>query len=124
MTTVALAFPILGLILLQEAEHNKEPRQRAPTFELWQAAPEPQSPTVPGDKAFGKVFEQQQEQQQQRAARAAREALAKETATRRVVCGLVVIQADTNVDPTFVHRAPEDTSGLNIRVIPPASCAD
>jgi hypothetical protein len=122
MTTVALAFPILGLILLQAAEHNKEPRQRAPTFELWQAAPEPQSPAVPGDKAFGKLFEQQQQQQQQQ--RAAREALAKETPARRVVCGLVVIQADPNVDPKFVHRAPEDTSGLKIRVIPPASCAD
>jgi hypothetical protein len=112
----------MGIFLLQTVGHSKERQPPTHAFTLTQPATQPPAATVPGDKAFDKLFEQQQQRQQQQ--RAAREALAKETPARRVVCGMVVIQADPNVDPKFVHRAPEDTSGLKIRVIPPASCAD
>ena len=117
MTTVALALPVLGLILLQAAEHNQEPRQRAREFALGQAAPKPQSPTAPGGKAFDKLFKQAQKA-------AAGRAAATPKPDRKIVCGTVVIQVDDALDPKFVQRAPEDTSGLKIRAIQPPACAD
>ena len=68
MSSVAFTLPILGLFLLQAPERAREPRQPAQTFDLAQTVPEPSSPTVPGEKAFGKLFQQAQE-------RAARQAL-------------------------------------------------
>ena len=118
MTSVTLALPMLGLILMQAAGHNKEPRQRPVTFALSQAAPEPQSPSVPGDKAFNKLFKEMPKSVKQQRAVAAR------TPERKIVCGMVVIPVDDSIDPKFVHRAPEDTSGLKIRVISPTSCAE
>jgi hypothetical protein len=42
----------------------------------------------------------------------------------KIVCGMVVIQADPKVDPKFVIRAPVDTSAYKIRRIQPQVCAD
>ena len=117
MASIALTLPILGLILMQAAEHQMERRQQPPTVNLSQAAPQPPSATAPGDKAFDKLFKQAQQE-------AARQALAAQKPGRKVVCGMVVIQVDDAVDPKFVLRAPEDTSGLKIRVIQPQSCTD
>ena len=117
MTSVAFTVPVLGLFLLQAPERAKEARQPSQTFDLAQTAPQPPSPTVPGEKAFGKLFEQAQE-------RAARQAVANQKPATRIVCGMVVIQADPNIDPKFVIRAPVDSSTMKIRRIPPATCAE
>jgi hypothetical protein len=117
MTSVALALPVVGLFLMQAAEHNKEPRQRPLTFALSQAAQEAPSRTVPGDKAFDKLFKHAQKE-------ATRQALTTQKPDRKIVCGTVVIQVDDSLDPKFVLRAPENTSGLKIRTIQPPSCAD
>jgi hypothetical protein len=115
MTTVAFTLPILGLFLLQAPEHAKESRQRAQTFDLAQTVPEPSSPTVPGEKAFGKLFQQAQAQE-----RAARQALANQKPGRKVVCGMVVIEADSSIDPKILvpPRADSDTSKIR-RIVPP-----
>ena len=120
MTNVVLALPILGVFLLQTAEQRKQPREQAPPIDLSPSAPQAPSPTVPGEKPFAKLFEQAQE----RAARQALQALPSQKPEPRIVCGMVVIQADPNIDPKFVVRAPADTSAHKIRRIPPTACAD
>jgi hypothetical protein len=37
---------------------------------------------------------------------------------------MVVIQADPNIDPRFIIRAPADTTAYKIRRIPPQACAE
>ena len=117
MTNVAFALPILGLFLLQAPEHAKESRQPAQTFDLAQTIPEPSSPTVPGDKAFGKLFEQAQES-------AARQALASQKPGRKIVCGMVVIQADPSIDPKILVPPPADPGTSKIRRIVPPVCVE
>ena len=118
MTSVAFTLPILGLFLLQAPERAKEPRQPAQTFDLAQAVPEPSSPTGPVEKAFGKLFEQVQQE------RAARQALANQRAERRVVCGMVVIEADPSIDPKILVPPAADSPTAKIRRIVPTGCAE
>ena len=117
MTSVALTVPILGLFLLQAPERAKESRQPAQTFDLAQTVPEPSSPTVPGEKAFGKLFQQAQE-------RAARQALADQKPGRKVVCGMVVIEADSSIDPKILVPPPADPGTSRIRRIVPPVCVE
>ena len=117
MTSVALALPVLGLFLLQTPGQGKQPREQAPPFDLSQSAPLASTPTVPGEKAFGQLFEMKQEP-------GARQALPNQKPETKIVCGMVVIQADPNIDPKFVIRAPVDSSTMKIRRIPPLTCAE
>jgi hypothetical protein len=117
MTNVVLALPVLGLFLLQTPDQGKQPREQSLPVDLSPAAPQATPPTVPGEKPFGKLFEPAEE-------RAARQALASQKPAPKVVCGMVVIQADPNVDPRFIIRAPADTTAYKIRRIPPTACAD
>ena len=117
MTSVAFTLPILGLFLLQAPERAREPRQPAQTFDLAQTVPEPSSPTVPGEKAFGKLFQQAQE-------RAARQALANQKPGRKVVCGMVVIEADPSIDPKILVPPPADPGTSKIRRIVPPVCVE
>jgi hypothetical protein len=121
MTNVVFALPILGVFLLQTAEQRKQPREQAPAIDLSPSAPQAPSPSAPGEKPFRKLFEQTQDE---RAARQALQALTSQKPEQRIVCGMVVIQANPNIDPKFVVRAPPDTSAHKIRRIPPTACAD
>jgi len=117
MTTAALTLPILGLFLLQAPDRAKEPRQPAQSFDLAQAVPEPSSPTGPVEKAFSKLFQQAQE-------RAARQALADRKPGRKVVCGMVVIEADSSIDPKILVPPPADPGTSKIRRIVPPVCVE
>ena len=117
MTSVAFTLPILGLFLLQAPERAKESRHPVQTFDLAQTVPEPSSPTVPGEKAFGKLFQQAQE-------RAARQALADRKPGRKVVCGMVVIEADSGIDPKILVPPPADPGTSKIRRIVPPVCVE
>ena len=121
MTSVAFTLPILGLFLLQAAEHAKEPRQPAQTFDLAQTVPEPSSPTEPGEKAFGKLFQQAQAQARERAVR---QLLANQKPGRKVVCAMVVIEADSSIDPKILVPPPADAGTSKIRRIVPPACAE
>ena len=115
MTSIA-TLPILGLFLLQAPERAKESQQPAQTFDLAQSVPQPPSPTVPGERAFGKLFEHAQE-------RAARQALAIQKPGRKIVCGMVVIEADPSIDPKILVPPPADSGTAKIRRIVPPACA-
>ena len=117
MTSVAFTLPILGLFLLQAPERAKEPRQPAQTFDLAQTVPEASSPAVPGEKAFGKLFQQAQE-------RTARQALANQKPGRKVVCGMVVIEADPSIDPKILVPPPANPGTSKIRRIVPPVCVE
>ena len=117
MTSAAFTLPILGLFLLQAPERPKEPRQPAQPFDLAQTVPQPPSPTVPGEKAFAKLFEQAQEP-------APREAPANQKPARKIVCGMVVIEADPNIDPKILVPPSADSGTAKIRRIVPSACAE
>ena len=117
MSSVAFTLPILGLFLLQAPERAREPRQPAQTFDLAQTVPEASSPAVPGEKAFGKLFQQAQE-------RTARQALANQKPGRKIVCGMVVIEADSSIDPKIFVPPPADPGTSKIRRIVPPVCVE
>jgi hypothetical protein len=115
MMNLALPLSVLGLFLLQTPEQGRQPREQGPPVETSPSAP--QAPTVPGEKAFGRLFEQKQQPDP-------RHSLPNQKPATKIVCGMVVIQADPNIDPKFVIRAPDDSSTMKIRRIPPATCAE
>ena len=117
MTNMALALPVLGLFLLQTPEQGKQPREQAPPIDLSPSAPLAPSPTVPGEKAFGQLFEQAQEP-------AARQALANQKPGRKIVCGMVVIEADPSIDPKILVPPPADPGTSKIRRIVPPVCVE
>ena len=117
MSSVAFTLPILGLFLLQAPERAREPRQPAQTFDLAQTVQEASSPAVPGEKAFGKLFQQAQE-------RTARQALANQKPGRKIVCGMVVIEADSSIDPKILVPPPADSGTSKIRRIVPPVCVE
>ena len=120
MTSVPLALPVLGLFLLQTPEQSRQPREQAPPIDLSPSAPQAPSPTVPGEKPFGKLFEQAQE----RAARQALQAVLSQKPEPKIVCGMVVIQADPRIDPKILVPPPADAGTSKIRRIVPPVCTE
>jgi len=120
MTSVALALPVLGLFLLQTPEQGRQPREQAPPFDLSPSAPQGPSPTVPGEKPFGKLFEQEQE----RAIRQAHQALLSQKPQTKIVCGMVVIQVDPGIDPKILVPPRVDAGTSKIRRIVPPACTE
>ena|SRR5215207_5644312 len=120
MTSVPLALPVLGLFLLQTPERAQEFRQPAQTFTLAEAVPRA-SPAVPGEKAFSQLFEHAQ-----RAARQAhsRRGFANQKPERKIVCGMVVIEADPTIDPKILVPPAPDSGGAKIRRIVPPACIE
>jgi hypothetical protein len=120
MTGVAL--PILLALLAQSADRGREPHP-APSPERTQPGPFTSAPSAPGDKAFSQLFTLPAPPQNQE-----RDpiivAVPDQKPATKIVCGMVVIQADPSIDPRFVVRAPADTSAHKIRRIPPQACAD
>jgi hypothetical protein len=96
------------------------------------SAPAPLSPPsgaaepVPRSGPFQKLFVQPNEpRKQEQQARAALQQLKQaQKSAPTVVCGMVVIQADPQVDPKMVIRPRESTTTLHIKKIPPAACAE
>ena len=50
--------------------------------------------------------------------------LATERAAPKVVCGMVVIPVDPQMDAKMVRRPTESTTTFHIKKIPPAACAE
>ena len=120
MTGVAL--PILLAVLAQSADRGRDPQPPHPTGRA-QPAPFIPAPSAPGDKPSSRLFTVPAPQPNPN-----RDPLVVEVPDRKpaqkIVCGMVVIQADPNIDPRFVMRAPADTSAHMIRRIPPQTCND
>ena len=127
MTTALTALTVL--LILQAGTSGRvpapapEPPQPAGVPEVAQAA------TVSGEKAFRVLFIGESERPAQAdlalaPAAAAQRAAESRTADRKVVCGMVVIQADPSVDPKIVKQVPGDPAGMKIRRIPAAACTD
>jgi hypothetical protein len=119
MTGVAL--PVLLAVLAQSADRGKAP-QVVLSPEQSRSSPETPAPSTPGDKAFNRLFTLPAPRQNPHGDPVVMAAPELKPAPK-IVCGMVVMQADPKVDPKFVIRAPEDTSAYKIRRIPPPACA-
>jgi hypothetical protein len=116
-----LVLPVLLAVLAQSAD--RKPPQAPLSPEESQSRPEASAPSAPGARAFNRVFRlPAPAQNPQRDPVVV--ALPEQKPASRIVCGMVVIQADPKVDPGFVIRGPEDTSAFKIRRIAPPTCAD
>jgi hypothetical protein len=120
MTGVAL--PVFLALLAQSADRGKE-LQPAPFPEQSQSSPSTSAPSTPGDKAFNRLFTVPAPPQNPHRDPVVTE-VSEQKPAPKIVCGMVVIQADPTVDPRFVIHAPADTSGFKIRRIQPKVCAD
>ena len=114
-----LVLPVLLAVLAQSADRKPPP---VPLSQE-ESRPEASAPSTPGGKAFHRIFTLPAPPQNPQ-----REpivvAVPEQKPASRIVCGMVVIQADPEVDPRFVIRGPEDTSAFKIRRIAPTTCAD
>jgi hypothetical protein len=117
----AVVVPVLLALLAQSADRGKEARP-APSPERSQSSPSTSAPSTPGDKAFNRLFTVPAPPQNPD--RDPNVAVPEQKPASKIVCGMVVIQADPNVDPKFIIRAPADTSAHKIRRIAPPACAD
>jgi hypothetical protein len=85
--------------------------------------------TVTGEKSFRVLFTSESEKEAPAelaafVAATAQRLAETRTAERKVVCGMVVIQADPSVDPKIVKQVPGDPATMKIRRIPAAACTD
>ena len=117
MTNVALALPVLVLFLLQTPEQRKQPPEQAPPIDLSPSAPLAPSPAVPDEKAFGQLFKQKQQPE-------SHQTLPNKKPETRIVCGMVVIEADPSIDPKILVPPPADPGTSKIRRIVPPVCVE
>lgn len=124
MTSVAIAgltgLPLL-LTLAQAPHRAQDVRPPLPTVNLSVSIPSASLPTL-GQKAYVKLFVKPGQAPSLQGA--AGQAWDAGRPSSKIVCGMVVMQADPKIDPGFVRTAPVDTSGMKIRRIPPGACAD
>ena len=117
-----VAVPVLLALLAQGADRGIKP-QPAPSPGPVPPNPSTSAPSIPGDKAFSRLFTVPALPQNPDGRPIIVE-LPEQKPAPKIVCGMVVIRADPNVDPRFVIRAPANTSGFKIRRIEPPACAD
>jgi hypothetical protein len=87
------------------------------------AATQPVQRSGPFQKLF--VPQPNEARRQEKDVRAALEQLKlAQKPAPRIVCGMVVIQTDPQVDPKMVIRSPESATVMHIKKIPPAACAE
>ena len=90
--------------------------------------PAPEGSAAPFKKLFlpETALREAQMQAARSHARAALEARTGQAAVApKVVCGMVVIQADPNVDPRMIRRPPPDAAtAAHIKRIAPTACAE
>ena len=127
------AFPLGVLIVLAGIQVSTSPR----------VTPEPAKPgavtligsgqaeTAVGSQSFGKLFTLSEDDIRKAQLRAQLES--QQHAIRppsRIVCGMVVIQADPGIDPKMIHRPPpnlpttEPAITFHLKRIPPTACAE
>ena len=119
---IGVVLPVLFALLVQSADRGQQSRP-GPSAEQSGSSPSVAVPSTPGDKAFSRLFTLPAPPQNLDGGPLIVEVPEQKPATK-IVCGMVVIQADPEVDPKFVIRAPAETSRFKIRRIPPAACAD
>jgi hypothetical protein len=118
-----VAWPILLALLAQSADRVKE--LPTPPPEVSQPGPSTSAPSIPGGNAFGRLqFTLTEPPQNPDRDSIVAVPVPDQKPASKVVCGMVVIRADPEVDPKFVVRAPVDTSAYKIRRIQPQVCAD
>ena len=125
--------PFVALIVLAAAQApgspqpSPEPLGTPPTISSIGDLPE----TAVGKQSFDKLFTGSEDDI--RKARAQLQAeLASQPAMKersRIVCGMVVMQADPGIDPKMIHRPmvhppAESTTTFHIKRIPPPTCAE
>jgi hypothetical protein len=118
-----IAVPVLLAVLAQSADRGKEP-QPAPFPDQPQASPSAPAPSTPGDKAFNRLFTVPAPPPNPDRDPSVAVPVPDQKPASRIVCGMVVIQVDPNVDPRFIIRAPADTTAYKIRRFSPPVCAD
>jgi hypothetical protein len=120
MTTPLAA--VTMLLIVQAGAPVPEPPRAGNATETTQTV------TVPGEKAFRNLFtvDLDERSRTELAALAvmARRAGEGRRTERKVVCGMVVMQADPSVDPKFVKEIPGDPASMKIRRIPAPACTD
>lgn len=85
----------------------------------------PQDTTTPLAGPYQTLFIQPRNAARERLGAAVREhARAPATRAPKVVCGMVVVPADPQVDPKMIHRPVEPGPTYHIKRIPPAACAE
>ena len=122
MTGVTIGWPIVIVLAALAQSPGGGRQQQVPGPSLEGSPSAPQSAT-PGDKAFSRLFTKPAPAQNMEH-RDRRQALENQKPKTKVVCGMVVIQADPSLDPKFVIRAPVDSSTQKILRIPPATCVE
>jgi hypothetical protein len=121
MTTALTAVTML-LIVQAGAPSPEAPRAGNST----EAA---QTVTITGEKAFRNLFTADSHDRSRAELAGALVVMARRAGEgrppeRKVVCGMVVMQADPSVDPKFVKEVPGDPASMKIRRIPAPACTD
>ena len=86
-------------------------------------ATEPSQRSGPFQKLFVPQANEARKQEEHARAMLEQQRLAAGSAPR-IVCGMVVIQADPKVDPKMVIRPQESSTVMHIKKIPPAACVE
>jgi len=98
---------------------SRAPAQLSPPS----GATEPAQRSGPFQKLFVPQANEARKQEQHARAMLEQQRLAAGSAPR-IVCGMVVIQADPKVDHKMLIRPQESTTVMHIKKIPPAACAE
>ena len=117
MTNVALALPVLGLFLLQTPERAGSLGAGAPDLDL---SPVGSTGSIPGRSGREGI----RQALRTGTGAAARQALANQKPGRKIVCGMVVIEADPGIDPKILVPPPADSATSKIRRIVPPTCTE
>jgi hypothetical protein len=121
---------LLGLVLTAAVGQVPAPPSSAesavhrPAVPIVSGVAESLQPSAPFQKLFRAAAEDARKQEQRRAAHE-QHRLAPERSAPKVVCGMVVIPADPQVDAKMIRRPTESaTTTMHIKKIPPAACAE
>ena len=123
MTGVITLLPVLLVLLAQSPDRGNERRQvPAPPALTPEGAPSAPPPATPGEKAFSGLFTKPAPAQGLERDR--RQAFENQKLATRIVCGMVVIEADPSIDPKILVPPPADSGTSKIRRIVPEACTE
>ena len=120
-----MSSPFFGILLLAAVQAATSPQ---PADRATPGAPTVAVGEVPRQNAgpYAKLFIQSKDSDARAQLHAAVKLLAgRQNAAPKIVCGMIVLPADPNVDPKMIQRPPVDPAITpQIRRIPPPACND